>query len=235
MDNRISCEKSNDIVEIIKNIIYKYHPIVDNRLNSIINYNKPEMEIGFKFFNKNNIDQVSVDFLDGTYYSKNYINESFIIEGFLCKETLINLMNFILSDHEIIKSFTYDNQKICFTFTVNCTENNLKGINCGDILLNLDFSFLDLNREETADKYLYCIIDNFYEYIKNTNQFKKDYDEFINEIKTDIIEALDKEELIQFMNLLNEQEMRNVLYKISDNRFVDLFESYDEKKLVKKI
>ena len=87
---------------------------------------------------------------------------------------LNNIIEFILSDHDHISSILKYNDTITLKFAVNLKDENMRGISCGDIELELNFRFHS-NKKELSDYYLKGIINGFYDKLKNTETFKNEY------------------------------------------------------------
>ena len=225
--------EQNQIIEKIKNIIFKYYPIEENRIDSLMNGRNSEMDIDF-IFNGNSINETTINVFNGNKFSKTLVEKN-SIKGLVDKQIIIELISFILSDHDVISNFYYNDKRIVLLFNVDLRENNMKGIGCQNILLTLDFSE-HINFNQITDEYLYEIINNFYEKIKNTEQFKKDYDCFLDELKTAIIMDLSSKELSNIFKSLNEEDMRNILLNMSSDDFTDLYTNCEKSnQLVKKI
>ena len=205
-------KRNEDLFVYVKNIILTYCPYSDDRLSILENANSPQMDIEINISN----NQSQVRFLFGNKNFKQGIEEQLNISYIIDFETIEEIINFILEDHEFIKYINLYNNTIELNFAINWTDKSIKGINCGDIGLNLIFN----NNIELGNKYLYLLFQKYYTILKHTPSFKKLKNEYINNIKKSYFNNLDKEQLISILNSMNENELKELLYNLDNDVFI---------------
>lgn len=99
----ISYEKEKEIIELIKKVIVSYYPIIDNRLDILMSNPTPTLDICFNFFEENGKQITQIYFLKGTETVRQGTLEEFIINGYVSPNLIINLIFFLLKDHDIIR------------------------------------------------------------------------------------------------------------------------------------
>lgn len=219
--HELNYDNSNEIVETIKNIILDRHPIVNDRIDTIMKNNAPNMDIYIHFYNEpNNI--TGVMFLDGTINYKSSIPERIIINDLISSTTVNKLIQFILSDHDIIKSINITKNEISLLFNVDLKEQNMCGISCGNIGLTLDFyGYTESN--DLLDKYFKSIVTTFHKQLIYTEWYKQEYEKYRLKIKTQIINSLTETDLHKFINLLSNEDICNLLFDMPDDRFGEIY------------
>ena len=226
------------ILDEIKKIILKRHPIVDDRLNILYPSSKdprcPEMEIQFLFYKIDNKNITQILFLDGTSSYKSNIPEQIEINDLISKNILCDLISYLLTDHNLFENIYKYNTSIELPLIVDGRDENLHGISCGKIILKLDFNSHPDN-ELLMNEYLKVITTTFYEQLKRTNTFQKDLSNYCNNVKSEFINSLTTEELKQFINLLNNNDLCNLIYSMPNNRFIELYNKYNKEEKIKKL
>lgn len=208
-----------NIFDIIKNTILKHYPYVENRISLLEDNQSPELEIIIKFIN----NKTYISYLHGTKTAKTHLNESTQYSEKLSLADLKQLIDFILSSHEVIRSAYLNDDSISLEFVINFKEESLKGILCYAITLHLDFS---KDRSLMKD-YLKFILENYYEYLNNISPFSDMKKKYISYIKKSYIKSLDKETILAYLNLLDIEKLRQLLSNIEDDDFIN-FMSYRE-------
>ena len=204
-------KQKDDIVLYVKSVIFKYCPYVDDRISILENANSPQMDIEININN----NQSQVRFLFGNKNFKQGIEEQLNIPYVIEFEETSEIIDFILKDHEFIKNINLCNNTFELNFAINWTNKSIKGINCGDIGLNLIFNNIELGK-----KYLYLLFQKYYIFLEHTPSFKRLKNEYINSIKQSYFNNLDKAQLISLLNSMNENEIKELLYNLDNDLFI---------------
>ena len=163
-------------------------------------------------------------FCDGNEKVKSSIAERIIIEELISSDILIDLISFILSSHDFVNSFSFTKEEIQLSFLVNKVQNNMKGISCGKFTINLNFRAYP-NPEKIMYQYLKIIISNFYDKLKTTATFKKEYTRYCESIKEKLIFSLNKAELNELIGKLTREELQDLLLNLSLERITQIYEN----------
>lgn len=205
-------KQNGDLISYIKSIILKYCPYIDNRLYILGNAKSPEIDIDINFYD----DETMIMFLVGNANFKQSITEQLIISCIVEFEEVDKIIDFILEDHEFIKDINSYNDSIGLKFAINWTDEAVKGINCGDIGLNLKFN----NNIELKKQYLYMLFQKYYSVLEHAPTFKKIKNEYINIFKKVYLNNLDKMQLISLLKDMDEKELRELLYNLDNDMFI---------------
>lgn len=229
----ICYEKDNEILNLVKEVILKQYPILQDRLDVLLIYPRPTMSIILNFNNYNNKNSTEFMFGVGTDTFSSSIPKSINVDGLVSTKFIVDLISYILSDHDIISSINKKYGQIKLSFDVDMKDENMSGISCGTITLYLDFSCYD-NYEELLDKYLNVIVTTFFDKLKNTESYKREYDESCLMIKKNVINSLSEEQLRIFINMLNNEDLCAILLNMPNDRFIEVYENFqNQKKLIK--
>ena len=201
-----------DLEESIKRVILKYCPYREDRLYILGNAKSPEIEIDINFYD----NETLIMFLVGNSNFKQSVTEQLIISRVVEFEKVSKIIDFILSDHEFIKNINLYNDSIDLKFAIKWTDKSIKGIDCGDIGLNLKFN----NNVGLKKQYLYMLFQKYCYNLEQTPSFKRIKHEYINSIKQVYLNNLDKTQLITLLNDMNESELKELLYNLDDDTFI---------------
>ena len=155
-------------------------------------------------------------FLFGNNNFKQGIPEQIIIPYIIEFTEISEIIDFILKDHEFIKNISLYSNSIRINFAINWTDKSIKGINCGDIGLDLKFN----NNIELEKQYLYLLFQKYYFVLEKTPSFKRIKSEYINGVKQSYLNALDKTQLISLLNAMNENELKELLRNLDNDIFI---------------
>lgn len=226
----LSYDKDDEIVKIIKNIILSRYLILEDRMDVLFKNPRPAMDINLYFYKDgNDNDFTEIMFTDGTENSKCSMPERISINGLISFQTITNLIYFILSDHDYIKDIYKNVSEFKLSFDINLNDDNIHGVSCGTIGLRLDFSSYP-SHEELLNNYIKIIINNFYNELKYTENFKREYNKYCSLTKEKIINSLSEDDLHLFTHLLNYEELCNILLNIPNDRFIELYDEFENKK-----
>ena len=216
-------EYNANLESFIKDVIYKYCPYIEDRLHILGNARSPQFNIDISIDN-----QSQVRFLFGNSNFKQSIPEQATIKNIIEFEKIANIIDFILKDHEIIKDINIYKNIVNLIFAINWTNQSIKGINCGDIELNLTF-----NNAELEKQYLYLLFQKYYIYLEQVPSFKKVKDKYFNNIKQSYFSDLDKNKLLLLLNKMDEDELKELLYNLDNDVFIKYITNNKDNKVKK--
>lgn len=229
----ICYEKDNEILNTIKGVILKYYPVLENRLDVLFSYPSPTLDIYINFNNYDNKNHTQFTFGVGSEVLNCGTPDSIMVDGLVSSKVIVDLIGFILSDHDIISSINKTDKQINLSFKVNMKDENMCGIGCGEIKLNLEFYTYE-NHKELLDSYLNIIVTSFFDKLKNTESFKREYNDYCLMVKEKVINFLTEEQLHIFINMLNNEDLCEMLFNMPNDRFIEVYENFqNQKKLIK--
>lgn len=229
----LNSDKNIEILQEIKEVILNKYPIIDDRFDIITSYPRPAIDIDINFYNDDeNIEATGILFCAGTEVMKTSIPERLVINGLISPKIVIDLISFIISDHNYIKNITRTDNQIKLIFDIKMTEENMCGMSVGEIGLELDFHKY-LNHENLLNSYLKEIVNTFYEQLKETDSFKKEYAEYCLLAKEKVINSFNEQDLQMFMELLSNEDICRMLLDMPNNRFIELYSIFKNKEKVK--
>ena len=220
-------KQSESLVAYVKNIIFKYCPYVDDRLYILGNAMSPQIDIEINISD----NETQVMFLFGNSNFKQSVSEQVIMPYVIEFVEISKLIDFILVDHEFIKNINLYNNSIGLNFAINWTDESIKGINCGDIGLNLNFN----NNVELKKQYLYLLFQKYYTFLEQTPSFKRIKNEYISSVKQSYFNTLDKSQLISLLSAMNENELKDLLHNLDNDVFIKYVAESKSETKVKKI
>ena len=219
-------KQNEDFFNYVKSIILKYCPYTENRLSILGNAKATQIDIQIYIDNNESL----VMFLIGNSSSKKSIPEKVIIPHIIDFKEIEKIINFILKDHEVIRNIYFNNNEFNLEFAINWTNKSVKGINCGDIGLSLNFENIELEYE-----YLYLLFQKYYTYLEIVPSFIRIKNQYINNAKQTYFNTLEKLQLISFLNQMNENELKELLYTLDNDIFIkyttDIKQKPESKKL----
>lgn len=208
-------DKKCNVIDIIQGIILKYCPLTNDRLFLMDDFRKtPEFDIQM-IFDK---EESFICFLFGTSSFKSGIIEQLKINKYIDFNELSNLLNFILADHEFIKSINIDKNSLNMIFSINWTNESIKGISCGDITLNMNFK----NNLDLMKQYIIYIFETYSDYLEKTPSFISMKNKYLNSVKEKYLDSLSKDELLAILHNLEESQLRELTYNLDNDIFLNL-------------
>ena len=218
--------KTNDsLVANIKNIIRKYCPHVENRLLIFEDPNSSQLDILINIDDNKTI----IRFLFGNSTYKTSAKECELINRTIELSEIEKIIDFVIEDHEIIKGIDIQNNKLDLIFDINWNNENVRGIYCGDIKLNLTFSNVEMERE-----YLYFIFQKYYSYLEQSPSFKRMKDKYIDISKKAYLDSLNKQQILSFLSKMSEVDLKDLLHSIDNDLFIK-YTTEDNKQDTKKL
>ena len=200
-----------DLISYIKSVILKYCPYVENRMSILCNAEAAQLDIEFNICN----NESQVMFMFGNCNFKRSIPERVTTSYIISFEEICDVIDFILVDHEVIRDINFDSRKIDLKFAINWTDKSIKGINCSDIGLNLNFENMEVKKQ-----YLYLLFRRYYTHLEHVPNNKKIKNEYIDSMKRSYFDSLDKNGLITLLNGMRENELRELLHNIDNDIFI---------------
>lgn len=222
----LSYEKDAEIVENVEQIILNQYPKLENRMDILYSSPRPAMDIDIRFYkDEERGERTSILFLNGTDSVKKGIDEYIIVDGLLPVKSLCGIISFLLSDHDRIGNINRDEDKIEMTFVVDMRDDNMQGMGCGTIGLELNF-YQYKNYESLQENYLCGIVGNFFEQLKDTSSYRREYNKYCFFRKQVIINDFTEEELHQFMSLLDNKDLCQMLLGLPNDRFLEVYDTF---------
>ena len=209
MGNVINCRE--DLMSYIKSVILKYCPYVEDRLSILGSTKSPELNIELNICN----NESQIMFMFGNYNFKTTIPERATVYYIISFDEIADIIDFILVDHEVIKDINFYGKQIDLKFAINWTDKSIKGINCSDIGLNLNFENMKVKKQ-----YLYLLFRRYYTHLEQVPSFKKIKNEYIDSMKRSYFDSLDKNGLITLLNGMRENELKELLHNIDNDIFI---------------
>lgn len=200
-----------DLISYIKSVILKYCPYVEDRLSILSSAKSPTLDIEFNICN----NESQMMFMFGNYNFKTSIPERATISYVISFEEICDVIDYLLEDHEVIKNISFDNRKIDLKFAINWTDKSIKGINCSDIGLNLNFENMKVKKQ-----YLYLLFQRYHNHLEHTSSFKSLKNEYITSMKYSYFDTLDKTGLISLLNGMCENDLKELLYNLDNDFFI---------------
>lgn len=204
----------------IKNKILEMYPIRMPRLeeDKLLKADAPEMKIEFNFYKDKNNYKTQVIFLDGDsrYLSSVY---DFTYNGLISYDVVNELISFVLCEYPYIIDFSSSSNFFEITFTYSLEKYNERGISARNIHLN----FISRYEIDIVKDYLKNIFSNFYEALSIVESIKEKYQIYLNEYKKDFFDSLDRNELIKIFSMLSNDSIRNFLYYLSNEEFINIY------------
>lgn len=221
MEN-ITKDENKTLVSKIEDVLLKYCPYIEDRLDLIDHGNRPEFDIHI-YLGK---DLTLVDFVYGTHRAKCGVNEEIIEKRVVELSEIEELIDYIKNDH---KAMCYDKHdrntnRAEFKFNINWGgEESIKGINCSTIGIILNYR----DNPELGKEYLYFINEKYF----NSNDLWTKWDfenSVINRYKEN---DYTKEKMMMIFNELDE----DTLNKIFKNSMKEIIENPEAKEKIKEL
>ncbi len=204
-------EYREDLLLFVKSVILRYCPNEEDRWSdSHINLLDININIG---------NNSQIMFLFGDKNFKESLSERVKTDHIIGFEDIGKIIDFILSDHEIISGMGYIDSlcEVNLTFDINWSRENLSGISCGTICLKLTFASMELGR-----KYFYLLIQKYYDYLKNTPSFKKIENAYIDGVKKIYFDNASREKMMELLKVMDDEELRKLLGNLDNEVFKEL-------------
>lgn len=225
MNNLI--KQGEDLLEYVKRVILKYCPYTEDRLDILGNAKSPQIEINVNI----DCDKSQISFLFGNNVFKQGVSEKILISSVIDFAVIQEIINFLLLDRRTINNFDMYENEVFLIFSINWCNESIKGINCGDIKLNLVFN----NNTELEKEFLFLLFSNYFNYLNKIPSFKRIENEYINSIKHNYFNSLDKTYLIDLLNRMEEDELKELLCDLENDLFIKYAFDTNSKYKIKKM
>ncbi|MBR1717811.1 MAG: hypothetical protein IJ715_00910 [Bacilli bacterium] len=209
MNSIIKCRE--DLISYIKDVILKYCPYTEDRLLILGTAKSPELDI---IININN-NESQIMFMFGNSAFKSSVSEQATVSYIISFEEIGDIIDFILDDHKEIKNINFYDKELDLKFAINWTDKSIKGINCSDIGLNLNFENMEVKKQ-----YSYLLFQRYYFHLEQAPTFKAMKSKYIDSMKYSYFDSLDKVELITILNKMSENDLKNLLYNLDNDLFI---------------
>ena len=214
---KIVCQSEN-VAQYIKNIILKYAPYVDSRLELYdMGSCQPIITTQITITD----DESYIMFCRGTSGGWSSTDDRATIKKRIDFEEIKSVIDFLLEDYRFINNIMFYNDtgygsRVELIFSINWTNESIKqGINCGNITLELTFA-----NEKLRKQYTSMLLQQYREEFKKTRTVAKMKDEYIKSIKDECIDKASKKELLELLHKLDEQELKELLYSLDNDIFM---------------
>lgn len=104
---------------------------------------------------------------------------------------------------------------------------NEEGIGCHSI--TLEFETYNHNLIGVLEGYFQFILENYYDEISQTSEFKNRYEKFHYGQQQKIMNSLSKDEMNKFLETLSIDTIRHLLTQIPSIEFMKLYDAYENK------
>lgn len=203
----------------IKNKILEMYPVRMPRLeeDKLLKVDAPEMGIEFNFYKDKNNYKTQVMFLDGDSRHLSSVYD-FAYNGLISYDAVNELISFLLCEYPYIINFSSSSNSFEITFSYSLEKYNERGISARNIHLN----FISRYEIDIVKDYLKNIFSNFYEALSTVESIKEKYQIYLNEYKKDFFDSLERNELNKILNMLSNDNIRNILYYLSNEEFIKI-------------
>lgn len=223
----------DEILNKIKNEIYRIHPVTNPRKNNEI---KSVMEIYFTIGETINNSFTTIKFLDGDEYSKSSTPTFYKLDEYINLEIVNKLIYYLLVEYPYINDLSISSMSFSLSFIYPFEMENEEGISCDKIILKFNtrsYEFIPI-----LNNYLTNILLTFTNELSQTQTFQDKYSEYCNHLQKSILDSLSEKEIEQMIKILPIEIKRKLLKTLSSQYFLQFYQNYynDEtspKKLIK--
>ncbi len=223
----------NEVLDKIKNEIYKIHPILNPRKNNEI---KSIMEIYFTFQESyDNKKITTIGFLDGNEYSRISSSTTYKLDEYIDFKIVNQIISYLISNYTYISNFSINQTSFSLTFECPFEMRNQEGISCDKIILKLNAR--DKEFVSVLNQYLINILFQFTNELSQTQTFQYKYIEYCNSLQKKILNSLNDSEIEQMIQMLPIEKKRELLKKLQSQYFLQFYQEnyYQDKELPKQL
>ena len=195
-------EYKGDLKAFVKDTILKYCPYSEDRWDELHRKGSPEMGINLRIHD----ERSQLIFMYGDSTFKSGVPERNLFEYIISFEEICDIIDTILEDHTHISGISIYSDIIELKFGISWCDETLKGIACGEIELRIEFKNIELKKE-----YLPKLVKKYYDKIKETHSFIFAKEEYIKDMQKTYFDDLDKAQLIELLNEMDEDELKKLL------------------------
>ena len=205
--------KNDDLSLFVIEVIKKYCPYVEDRLELMNSIDAPKITINMRISN----DVTNTWFLYGSEQFYHSVDEQRRINQIVDFDEICSIIDFILNDHVIISFASFNNSKLKMIFSINWCDASIRGIKCGDIQLNVES-----DNTFNLSKYAALIAEKYrFRFLRP--EMIEGFD--LASQKQQYFNKLDKSGLIGFIDRMDEAEIRALLSQMSNTSFINSTES----------
>lgn len=221
--------QEKDAFEKFKEVVYELYPV-----------KKPRMELEEEYIPTKNTslriciwpfkDMKGIVKTQMTFTNDSSgINKFYFIDDKLSNETIGKMMTFILKEFPYVRSVQTSSIGFEIETVIGLEHFKEEGISCSKVNIVFNTS-IKLAREfnNMFEEYLNYILSNYMEYMSRAPQIKEVYKKYRTSIKKDIVNSLKKEELVQFISLLSDEEVRDLLIDMNTDNFFKVCDKFDK-------
>lgn len=142
-------------------------------------------------------------------------------------DTIGKLISFLLNDFSYVRSVEINQNEFELGFIPDLGQFDKEGISCNEVNIRFDTSFrLKDNFANLFQDYLNYIVSNFTMEMLKTPQIMEMYKKYLSDMKEKIITSFTPEELQQFIQLLSEVQLRELLLSMDNEQFFNLCDGF---------
>ena len=186
----------------------------------------PSAEIIITLFEHENMPYTDVSLLNGTSNSKQSVNMgNFLASNCLSLSSLKMLIDYILINFPVILSISANANSISidFTFSIDSEFFNTPGLSLEN--LSLEINTQDKGSQSNLKDYLIFIINTYTKEISETSFWKDNFNKYAYFYKKEILSEMNYSKLLELASALREEELRNILLNVENDRFIELTNS----------
>lgn len=221
--------QEKDVYENFKEVIYKLYPIKKPRMElkeEYISTNNANLKIVFCFYkSKNNMIKTQMYFVK----DNNGMSKFYFIDDKLSNNTVGKLISFILKEFPYVRSIQTSSMGFDIECVIGLEQFEEEGISCSKVNIVFNSSIKLANEfDGMFQDYLNYILSNYMEYMSRAPQIKEVYKKYRSAIKKDIINSLTRVKLEEFINLLSDEELRDLLIGMNTDNFFKVCDKFDK-------
>lgn len=221
--------KEKDIAERIINLINELHPVKTPRVDlDIPSFKRPSTDIFIGLVEEDNMPFTFISVLDGTEsYKSSTAKGELTTNQFLSINTLKILIDYLLANFPVVYKFNVNSNSI--SFTLSFSKNNDFYITPGISLENisLEIRITDLKLQKKLKEYLVFILSTYYAELKQTPYWQENIEKY----KKKIFFEMEYGYIMDFVSLLSEEEIRELLVNITNERFIEIMRDMNSKEI----
>lgn len=228
----------NEILEKVQHEIFRVHPIKKTR-SSDKTCTSSVMHIYFTFgVSYDNKPITAIGFLDGNENQRSSTSTSYRLNEHINPEIVIQLISFLAEEFPYMSDFSICSRSFCFDFQYPLEMENQEGISCDKIIL--EFRARDGECIQMLNNYLSRILSEFTDELSQTRTFQNKYNEYCNDLRKNIINSSNDEEIEQIIRRLPIEIKRKLLESVPNQYFLQFYydlqnqdDNHYQKKIVK--
>ena len=221
--------KEKEILERIISLINELHPVKTPRIDlDMPSFKRPSTDIIINLIEEDNVPHTFISILDGTENSKQSVpNGNILTDAFLDINTLKEIIDYILANFPLIYNLSVNDYSISLAFSFSKNSDFLKTPGLSLENMNLEFSIRDLKLQKKLKEYLIFILSTYYAELKQTSYWQ----ETIEKYKKKILFEMEYGYIMDFVSHLSEEEIRKLLVKITNERFIEIINNMISKEI----